>query len=394
MRAIEERAIEERAFEMLIVDGHEDLAWNILTFNRDYTLSIADSRRLEVGSALHQKTDDTLLGWPEYQIGRVAVIFATLFVPPARKKEGDWETQYYSDPHQANRLYRAQADVYRRLEENHPEKFRIIQALNQLDELLLGWQKSEQPQEKSADSAGDQSISGSDGNPVGLVMLMEGAEGVRAPGELEEWWQLGVRLIGPAWAGTRFCGGTHEPGGLTKEGYALLEAMSSFGFTLDISHMDEKAVLQALELYPGSMVATHANAMSLLKGSDSNRHLSDRVIQGLLERDGIIGVLPVNKFLDPEWKKNNPRELVSIQKVVDQIDTICQMAGDAFHAALGSDFDGGFGLQSVPSEIDSIADLQKLIPLLAARGYPEDAISAVMGGNWLRHLRSSLPNNL
>jgi membrane dipeptidase len=379
---------------MLIVDGHEDLAWNILTFNRDYTLSVADSRRLQAGSALHQKSDDTLLGWPEYQEGQVAVVFATLFVPPARKTEGDWETQYYLDPQQANRLYRAQIDVYQRLEENHTEKFRLIKTLDQLDELLSIWQKSEQSQEKSGNLAGGQDFHGSDGNPVGLVMLMEGAEGVRAPGELEEWWQLGVRLIGPAWAGTRFCGGTHEPGAMTKAGYALLEAMSGFGFTLDISHMDEKAVLQALDFYPGSIVASHANALSLLKGSDSNRHLSDRVIQGLLERDGIIGVLPVNKFLNPEWKRNSPRELVSIQKVVDQIDYICQMAGDAFHVALGSDFDGGFGLQSVPSEIDSIADLQKLIPLLAARGYPVDAIAAIMGGNWLRHLRSSLPKTL
>lgn len=379
---------------MLIVDGHEDLAWNILTFSRDYTLSVADSRRLQAGSALHQKSDDTLLGWPEYQQGRVAVVFATLFVLPARKTEGEWETQYYFDPQQAHRLYRAQIDVYQQLEENHPEKFRLIKTLDQLDELLSGWQKSEQSQEKSDNLADGQELHGSDGNPVGLVMLMEGAEGVRAPGELEEWWQLGVRLIGPAWAGTRFCGGTHEPGAMTKAGYALLEAMSGFGFTLDISHMDEKAVLQALDFYPGSIVASHANALSLLKGSDSNRHLSDRVIQGLIERDGIIGVLPVNKFLNPEWKKNDPRELVSIQKVVDQIDTICQMAGDAFHAALGSDFDGGFGLQSVPSEIDSIADLQKLIPLLAARGYPADAITAIMGGNWLRHLRSSLPKKL
>ena len=70
------------------------------------------------------------------------------------------------------------------------------------------------------------------------------------------------------------------------------------------------------------------------------------------------------------------------------------MAGDAFHTAIGSDFDGGFGLQSVPAEIDSVADLQKLVPLLAERGYPEQAIAAIMGGNWLRHLKNSLPESL
>ncbi len=379
---------------MLIVDGHEDLAWNILTFNRDYTRSVADSRRLEAGGLLHQHSGDTLLGWPEYQQGRVAVVFATLFVSPERKKEGAWDTQSYVDIRQANRLYQLQLDVYHRLEENHPDKFRLIKTLAHLEELLLGWQKAEQAQEEAVRTAEHPDSVAAGGNPVGLVVLMEGAEGVRAPGELEDWWQSGVRLIGPAWAGTRFCGGTNEPGPLTKEGYALLEAMSSFGFTLDISHMDEKAALQALDFYPGSIVATHANALSLLKGSDSNRHLSDRVIQGLLERDGIIGVLPINNFLHPEWKETDPRELVSIQRVIDQIDYICQTAGDARHAALGSDFDGGVGLQSVPSEIDSIADLQKIIPLLAERGYPEEAIAAIMGGNWLRHLRGSLPKTI
>jgi membrane dipeptidase len=77
--------------------------------------------------------------------------------------------------------------------------------------------------------------------------------------------------------------------------------------------------------------------------------------------------------------------------LVDHIDYICQMAGDARHAGLGSDFDGGFGLQSVPPELESLADLQKLAPRLAARGYSEENIAAILGGNWLRFLRQSLP---
>ena len=144
-------------------------------------------------------------------------------------------------------------------------------------------------------------------HPVGLVILMEGAEGVREPAELEDWYRRGVRIIGPAWAGTRFCGGTHEPGGLTKEGYALLERMAEFHLTLDISHMDEKAALQALDSYPGAIIASHANALALLKGTNSNRHLTDRVLQGLLERDGVIGIVPANSFLRPDWQETGGR---------------------------------------------------------------------------------------
>ena len=140
---------------------------------------------------------------------------------------------------------------------------------------------------------------------------MEGAEGVREPAELEDWWGRGVRLIGPAWSGTRFCGGTLEPGPLTSEGFALLESMAEWGFGLDLSHMDEKAALQALDIYPHQIIASHGNALALLQGSQSNRHLTDRVIRGILERDGAIGVVPFNGFLRAGWQKGDPREQAS-----------------------------------------------------------------------------------
>ena len=362
---------------MLIVDAHEDLAYNILSFGRDYTQSAADTRAREADTDVPMHNGDTLLGWPDFQRGRVAVVFSTLFVTPVRRKLGAWETQIYEDANQAHTLYSAQLDVYHRLTDEHPDKFRLIQTRRDLEAVLTIW--------ASADD---------ENHPVGLVVLMEGAEGVRSPAELEEWWARGVRLIGPAWAGTRFCGGTREPGPLTPEGYALLEELASLGFTLDISHMDEQAVLQALEIYPGPIVASHANAKSLLKGTDSNRFLSDRVIQGLLERDGIIGVVPLNSFLRAGWKIGERREEVTLHHLVAQIDFICQMAGDARHAGLGSDFDGGFGLQSVPTGIDSIADLQKLAPLLEEKGYTLQEIAAILGENWLAHLRRTLPESI
>jgi membrane dipeptidase len=67
------------------------------------------------------------------------------------------------------------------------------------------------------------------------------------------------------------------------------------------------------------------------------------------------------------------------------------MAGDARHVGLGSDFDGGFGLNSVPAGIDTIADLQKLGPILGMKGYNNEEVAAILGLNWLRHLRTYLP---
>jgi membrane dipeptidase len=217
---------------------------------------------------------------------------------------------------------------------------------------------------------------------------------VRDPGELDEWWEMGVRIIGPAWAGTRFCGGTHDPGPLTKDGYGLLEGMGSLGFGLDLSHMDEQAALQALDVYPGTILASHSNAAALLKGVETNRHLSRQVIQGLIERDGVIGIVPLNGFLVPGWRPKDGRQLVSLEHVAAQIDHICQIAGDARHVGLGTDFDGGYGVQSTPREVDTIADMQKIIPLLLQRGYSPDDTAAVMGGNWLDRLQRFLPEDV
>ncbi len=70
------------------------------------------------------------------------------------------------------------------------------------------------------------------------------------------------------------------------------------------------------------------------------------------------------QFLKAGWKKGDPREAITLETLAAHVDHICQMAGDARHVGLGSDFDGGFGLNSVPAGIDTIADLQKLGPIL------------------------------
>jgi len=228
---------------------------------------------------------------------------------------------------------------------------------------------------------------------VGLLYLMEGADGIRSPHELSEWWDLGLRMIGLAWAGTRYCGGTGEPGPLTEEGRRLLAAMADFNFLLDLSHMDETAALESLDRYEGPVMATHANCAALMRDADTNRHLPDRVIRGLIERGGIIGVIPLNSFLKVGWlrKSGSRREEVSLDALIAHIDHICQMAGNAHHVGIGSDFDGGFGVQSIPPELDSIADLQVIASRLTGRGYSEADAANILGGNWLRFLREHLP---
>lgn len=362
----------------LIIDSHQDIAWNMLTYGRDYTRSVHVTRRLEAGTPTPERNGDCLVGWPEYQRGQVAVVFATLFVTPAKWKEpGD--TIIYADKETAHRLYRKQIDVYRKLVDSHPDKFRLIASQPELDSVIEHWSKP---------------VPEDEGHPVGLIYLMEGADGIRSPHELTEWHDLGLRIIGLAWAGTRYCGGTSEPGPLTNEGRKLISAMADYNFILDISHMDEAAAYESLDRYEGPLLATHANCEALMRGSATNRHLTDRLIHSLIERDGVIGLVPFNTFLKVGWLRKNGsrREEVSLDAFIAHIDHVCQLAGDSNHAAIGSDFDGGFGLQSVPPELDTIADLQLVASKLIALGYSESDSANIMGGNWLRFLRKNLPS--
>ena len=151
----------------LIIDSHQDLAWNMLTYKRDDTRSVAETRRLEAGTLIPKRNGDSLLGWDEYQRGKVAVIFSTLFAAPARKKEL-WDTVWYPDYETAHRLYRDQLLLYRKLADSHSDKFRLIASKKELESIIEHWSKPLQNDE---------------GHPVGLIYLMEGADGIRSPHE-------------------------------------------------------------------------------------------------------------------------------------------------------------------------------------------------------------------
>jgi membrane dipeptidase len=362
----------------LTVDAHQDLAWNILTFGRDYTLSAADTRQREAGGLAPQVNGDTLLGYPDYMRGNVALIFATLFAAPVRAKAGDWDKLTYVDSNQARHLYSDQLDAYKYLVDRAPEKFRLVLSTRDLESVLSAWSSDE---EEKPDL------------PVGLIPLMEGGEAIRSLDELAEWWERGVRIIGPAWMSNRFCGGTREPGPLTQEGRSLLDAMAEIGFMLDLSHMDWAAAREALDVFEGPILASHANALRQVKDGESNRFLTDDIIERIVEHKGVIGVVPFNRFLIQTWKNSDPREACPLEMVAAQIDYICQKAGDTSHVGFGTDFDGGFGLQHVPAGIDTIADLHKLVPMLASRGYNEEDINAIYGGNWIKLLKKSLPSS-
>ena len=358
---------------MILIDAHEDLAWNMLTFARDYTRSAADTRASEEGSLALRVNGNTLLGKDDWIQGQVAIIFATLFNSPDHRALGSWDTQSYRNPTEAHDRALAQMDAYHRLIDED-ETFRLIATRTDLTDVLNSWEPQESPEEEPR---------------VGLIPLMEGAEPILEPAEVEEWFDRGLRIVGLSWEATRYAGGTHEAGPVTSSGFELLEVMASLNMILDLSHLAEEAYYQALEAYSGVVIASHANPRRFLPTS---RGLSDTMISLLAERDGVVGIVPFNRFLKPGWSKADPRSALTLQDVASAIDHICQVTGSARHVGIGTDFDGGFGVEQVPEGIDTIADLQSLVPLLSERGYSEDEVMDIMHGNWLRILQNGLPD--
>ena len=362
------------------IDAHQDLAYNILSFNRDYQLSVYETRAFEKVNPVNGLTSQSLLGWPQYNQGHIALVIGTLFAAPARREPVlHPNLAFYHTPEEANKLYWRQLKLYHQLAEEKPQVYRLIGNKTQLRAHLTEWQSlpdNPDPEEYL---------------PIGIIPSMEGAEGITDFDELPEWWNAGLRAIGLAWAGNQFCGGTHEPGGLTPLGRDLLEKMAEVGFVLDLAHMDEPAAFECLDRYQGKIIASHANAASLVKGYNSNRLLSDELIKALATRDGVIGVVPLNGFLNRDWVKDGGRQAVSMRLLADQIDYICQLTGSTRHVGFGTDFDGGIGLEHVPYELDSIADLAKIHPLLRDYGYNHAELEAFNAGNFLRVLESILP---
>lgn len=328
----------------MIVDAHLDLAHNVVDLGRDLTLPLAELRQRDTHS------DIPVVTLPALREGKVGVCFATLWVDPRR----------YPGPQEAHAQALRQLEVYLRWEEQ-------------------GWVRILRSQ---ADLARHRALWPQDKTPA-LVILIEGAECIRKPGEVAFWKAQGVRLIGPAWNRTRYCGGTREPGGLSALGVELLQAMDEQGLALDFSHMDEQAFWQALEVFQGPVCATHSNPRALLGGEGlefSNRHLSDAMIRAIGARNGVIGTVLYSFFLEHTWKRGMER--VELGVVGRHMAHTAGLIGWD-KVGLGSDFDGGFGMNENPRGLDAPADLQKI-----ALCVPESFQAGVLGENWLRWLQT------
>ncbi|RYZ47168.1 MAG: peptidase M19 [Sphingobacteriales bacterium] len=359
---------------MFIIDAHLDLSMNALEWNRDLTLPVSEINRREHGLTDKPDRGNATVSLPELRKGNVGLVVATQIARYVA--EGNSLPGWHS-PEQAWAQSQGQLAWYKAME----EKGEMVQItdLESLEQHLLTWQTK--PTEAGQDNSD---------KAVGYILSLEGADSIVDLTYLEKAYNNGLRAIGPAHYGPgRYAQGTDATGAMGKNGLQLLKEMERLNIILDATHLCDESFWEALEHFSGHVWASHNNCRALV---NHNRQFSDEQLRALIARGAVIGAPLDAWMMVPDWHRGSstPHAMnCNLDKMIDHIDHICQLAGSAEHVGIGSDLDGAFGREQCPYDLHTIADLQKVPELFAKRGYHSEDIDNLMHGNWLRFLRKA-----
>lgn len=260
---------------------------------------------------------------------------------------------------------------------------------------------------------------------AGKLAALMGLEGGYAIDErlenVERYYKLGVRYMSPAWSvSTSWAGSSGDETGRTRGlndfGKRVVREMNRLGMIVDVSHVSDPTFWDIVKTSTKPVIATHSNCRAI---ANVARNLTDDMIRALARTGGVCCVLFYPEFLEPGWSEKKKqvdaqiatevqqandaeqgniamkkiardrvrlREYarllppVTVSRLVDHIDHIVKLVG-IDHVGLGSDFDG---IQAVPTDLSSVADLPNLTKELLRRGYSEADIDKILGGNILR----------
>jgi len=226
--------------------------------------------------------------------------------------------------------------------------------------------------------------------PIGYILSLEGADSIVTLAHLERSYEQGLRALGPAHYGPgTYAHGTHVTGGIGQRGRELLREMQRLGIILDATHLCDDSFWEALSAFDGPVWASHNNCRALVPDT---RQFTDEQLKALIQRGGVIGAVLDAWMMVPGWVrgKTTPEETgVKLENIIDHIDHICQLAGNANHTAIGTDLDGGFGTEQTPMDLKSIADIARLPELLKRRGYTDDDVEKISWRNWVTFLHNA-----
>jgi len=257
---------------------------------------------------------------------------------------------------------------------------------------------------------------------IAALMGMEGGYAIDEKIEnVDRYYQMGVRYLSPAWSvSTSWAGSSGDEVGKTRGlnnfGKQVIREMNRLGIMVDVSHLSDPAFWDIVNTSTKPVIATHSGCRAI---TNVPRNLTDDMIVALAKTGGVVNVIFYPEHIEPgytEKKKKVDVEIaslvqrasdeekgdvahkklardrvrreeylkrlppVSVARIVDHIDHIVKLVG-VDHVGIGSDFDG---VQAVPVDLKSVADLPNLTRELLRRGYSESDIDKILGGNMLR----------
>jgi membrane dipeptidase len=257
---------------------------------------------------------------------------------------------------------------------------------------------------------------------IAALMGMEGGYAIDEKIEnVDRYYQMGVRYLSPAWTvSTSWAGSSGDEIGKTRGlndfGKQVIREMNRLGMMVDVSHLSDLAFWDIVNTSTRPVIATHSGCRAI---TNVPRNLTDEMIVALAKTGGVVNVIFYPEHIEPgysEKKKKVDAEIatlvqrasdeekgdvahkklardrvrreeflkrlppVSVARIVDHIDHIVKLVG-IDHVGIGSDFDG---IQAVPVDMKSVADLPNLTAELLRRGYSESDVDKILGGNMLR----------
>ncbi len=350
-------------------DAHLDLAMNAMEWNRDLRWSIEEIRAWEKGRTDKPDRENGTVSFPALRAGNIGLVVGTQ-IARFTKQSNKLPGASWNSPEQAWAQTQGQLAWYQAMEK--VGAIRLIKDKIALDQHLQVWQNDPIH------------------TPIGMILSLEGADSILSMEHLERAHAYGLRAIGPAHYGPgTYAQGTDAKGGIGEKGKQLLKKMEHLNIILDVTHLCDESFWEALDHFNGPIWASHQNCRALVP---HHRQFSDEQLKAIIERGAVIGVAFDAWMLSPNWIRGQSTPTgrkVTLDKVIDHIDHICQIAGNTDHIGIGTDLDGAFGREQCPADIDTIADLQQLPALLTKRGYNKEDIENICSKNWIDFLKKA-----
>jgi len=238
-------------------------------------------------------------------------------------------------------------------------------------------------------------IQENNGKRISIIVGFEGGEAIDQDLRiLDMFYRLGLRRLTLCWNNRNaIASGVTEQrskGGLTDFGVSVVEMCNKLGILVDVSHITDAGFWDVMEVSKEPVIASHSNCRALCSHL---RNLTDDMIKALAEKGGVQGVnyvppflidMDMRKIMTGDMEERKKAEKATVETVVNHVDHMVELAGNTNHVGLGSDFDG---VPMIAKGLEDTSKVPNLTKALVARGYSDQDVEKILGGNFLRVIK-------